>query len=112
MPCVNEDSPDMSSSWLMLSLSMRGGSLLEKKSLSAVATAFTGMSSECMSTLPSETQFHHYLTRLKIVIKNHVYTMNIESQTNLLRISETAAPHELGYLVLCKYPRNQAPRLQ
>lgn len=37
----------------MRSLSMSGGNLLEKKSFKAVATAFTGMSKECMSTLPS-----------------------------------------------------------
>jgi hypothetical protein len=54
MPSIDENSPDISSSWLMLSLSIRGGSLLEKKSLSAVATAFTGISNECMSTLTSE----------------------------------------------------------
>ena len=45
--------PEMSSNWDMRSLSISGGSLFEKKSLRAVATAFTGMSSECMSTLPS-----------------------------------------------------------
>lgn len=45
--------PDISSSSLMRSLSMSGGSLLEKKSFRAVATAFTGISSECMSTLTS-----------------------------------------------------------
>lgn len=43
----------MSSSSFMRSLSMSGGNLLEKKSFKAVATAFTGMSKECMSTLPS-----------------------------------------------------------
>jgi len=45
--------PDISSSSLMRSLSISGGSLLEKKSFRAVATAFTGISKECMSTLPS-----------------------------------------------------------
>lgn len=48
-----KNSPDISSNWLILSLSMRGGNFFEKKSLSAVATALTGMSSERISTLPS-----------------------------------------------------------
>lgn len=71
---IRADSPDMSSSWLMVSLSMRGGSLLEKKSLRAVATAFTGMSNECMSTLPSE-NLHFFLqlfsttSKITILIK-------------------------------------------
>lgn len=43
----------MSSSSLIRSLSINGGSLFEKKSFKAVATAFTGMSNECMSTFPS-----------------------------------------------------------
>lgn len=37
----------------MRSLSISGGSLFEKKSFKAVATAFTGISKECISTLPS-----------------------------------------------------------
>lgn len=45
--------PDISSSSLIRSLSINGGSLFEKKSFKAVATAFTGMSNECMSTFPS-----------------------------------------------------------
>jgi len=49
--CV--DLPDISSSSFMRSLSISGGSLLEKKSFKAVATAFTGISKECISTLPS-----------------------------------------------------------
>lgn len=43
----------MSSSSLIRSLSINGGSLFEKKSFKAVATAFTGMSNECISTFPS-----------------------------------------------------------
>lgn len=38
----------------MLVSSSKGGSFLEKKSLSAVATAFTGMSSASRSMLGSE----------------------------------------------------------
>ena len=45
--------PEMSSSSLIRSLSINGGSLFEKKSFKAVATAFTGISNECMSTFPS-----------------------------------------------------------
>lgn len=38
--------PEISSSSLIRSLSINGGSLFEKKSFRAVATAFTGMSNE------------------------------------------------------------------
>ncbi|KAI8425744.1 hypothetical protein MSG28_011528 [Choristoneura fumiferana] len=45
--------PAISSSCSILASSSSGGSFFEKKSLSAVATAFTGISSESMSTLGS-----------------------------------------------------------
>lgn len=53
----------------MRSLSISGGSLFEKKSLSAVATALTGMSSKCISTFPSVFQ-HKKLLIIMIMIIN------------------------------------------